>query len=390
MISVKEAKKIVSELNKSTNKVEISLLKAIGFVLAEDILSPIHMPPFDQSAMDGYALRFGEGLSYNIVGEVQAGSAVHPGLQHGEAVRIFTGAAVPSDADAVIMQEKTENKDNKLLIDEQPFKKQNIRPSGEQIKTGELALAKGTPIGPAAIGFLAGLGIESVSVFQKPIISIVATGNELVRAGNKLKRGQIYESNAIMLESVIKNNGFEVQSSFHIEDNYKQTVDTLNKLISTNNFIIVSGGISVGDYDFVGKALFELGVHQLFYKVRQKPGKPMFLGTKGDCTIFALPGNPAAALSCFYQYVLTALKHAAGEKDFSLKKLFLPLLDSYNKKGDRAHFLKAKIVKEGVKVLSKQSSAMLFSFAYADALLFIPEDKKFTQKGELVEVHLLP
>ncbi|MDC0230767.1 molybdopterin molybdotransferase MoeA [Aureispira] len=390
MISVQEAKKIVSELNKSKKKVKIPLHKALGFVLSEDILSPIHMPPFDQSAMDGYALRFGEGLSYNIVGEVQAGSALQPRLKHGEAVRIFTGSAVPSDADAVIMQEKTKQKEKKLLIDEQPFNKQNIRPCGEQIKAGELALSKGTSISPAAIGFLAGLGIESVSVFQKPNISIIATGNELVRAGNKLKRGQIYESNAIMLESVMKKNGFEIQSSYHIKDNYKQTVETINKLISTNNFIIISGGISVGDYDFVGKALIELSVHQLFYKVRQKPGKPMFLGTKGGCTIFALPGNPAAALSCYYQYVLTALKHAAGEKDFSLKKLFLPISDNYNKKGDRAHFLKAKIINEGVRILNKQSSAMLFSFADADALVYIPEDKKFTQSGELVEVHLLP
>ncbi|MCH2020911.1 MAG: molybdopterin molybdotransferase MoeA [Saprospiraceae bacterium] len=390
MISVREAKKIVSELNITTKKVEIPLTEAMGFVLSEDILSPINMPPFDQSAMDGYALKYGQGLSYNIVGEVQAGSSMHPKLKHGEAVRIFTGSAVPSDADAIIMQEKTKQKGSKLLIDEKPFKKQNIRPCGEQIKTGEIALKKGTLINPAAIGFLAGLGIEYVSVYEKPNISIIATGNELVRAGNKLKRGQIYESNCIMLESVIKSNGFEIQASFHIKDNYTQTIDTIKQLIKTNKFIIISGGISVGDYDFVGKALAELDVHQLFYKVRQKPGKPIFMGRKGDCTIFALPGNPAASLSCFYEYVLTALKLAAGEKDFSLKKLFLPLVDTYNKKGDRAHFLKAKIIKKGVQILSKQSSAMLFSFAEANALVYIPEDKYFTQKGELVEVHLLP
>jgi molybdopterin molybdotransferase len=389
MITVSEAKKIISELQPVLRTVQLELEEALGFVLGEDILSPINMPPFDQSAMDGYALKFGTSLTYNLKGEVPAGSSYHPNMKAGEAVRIFTGAAVPDDADAVIMQEKTQQKDEKVIIEAQPKERGNIRPKGEQIEKGTLALEKGAVLTPAAIGFLAGLGVQTVKVVEKPNIGILVTGNELVKAGNDLERGQIYESNGIMLKSVINDNGFEVQSVLHVEDDYNKTLQRLKEQMASNDFLIISGGISVGDYDYVGQALLELGVQQLFYKVRQKPGKPMFLGKMGNCTIFALPGNPAAALSCFYEHVLVALKQAMGDKSFSLKKLFLPLEETYHKKGDRAHFLKGKLTDKGVKFLQKQSSAMLFSFAYADALIYIPEDKMETIAGELVEVHLI-
>jgi len=390
MIKVNEAKKVISELESKQRIVQLKLEEALGFVLAEDIQSPIHMPPFAQSAMDGYALKFGTGLVYNLIGEVPAGSSNHPNMKAGEAVRIFTGAAVPSDADAIIMQEKTQQNDGKVTIEAQPKEGDNIRPQGEQIEKGTLALEKGAVLNPAAVGFLAGLGVQTVNVLEKPNIAIVVTGNELIKAGNELERGQIYESNGIMLKSVINDNGFDVQSVLHVEDDYNKTLQRLKEQIASNDFLIISGGISVGDYDYVGKALIELGVQELFYKVRQKPGKPMFLGKMGDCTIFALPGNPAAALSCFYEYVLMALKQAMGEKGFTLKKLFLPIEKTYHKKGNRAHFLKAKLTDKGVKVLQKQSSAMLFSFAYADALIYIPEDQMETVAGDLVEVHLLP
>ena len=390
MIDVDAAKSIVRQLKFVPKIIRLPLTESLGYVLSADVLAPIYMPPFDQSAMDGYALKLDETLDYKIIGEVQAGSSENPSMKMGDAVRIFTGAAVPSDANAVIMQEKTRVEGDLLKIDELPKPSANIRPLGEQIKKGAIALEKGTELSPAAVGFLAGIGVSDVAVFQKPSIAVVVTGDELVSAGQVLKRGQIYESNGIMLANALQHTGFEVPTVVRVKDDYEATKKLLKELLEKQDFVLISGGISVGDYDFVGKALLELGVEQLFYKVRQKPGKPMFLGRTATSVVFALPGNPAAALSCYYQYVLTALKKAVGLPNFALKKIYLPINKAYLKKGNRAHFLKAKLTENGVERLDGQSSAMLFSFAYADALIYIPEDQMQTEAGALVEVHLLP
>jgi len=390
MIDVEAAKSIVRQLSCVPKIISLPLTASLGYVLSADVLAPIYMPPFDQSAMDGYALTLGKTLEYKIIGEVQAGSPENPSMEMGDAVRIFTGAAVPSDANAVIMQEKTTVEGDLLRIDELPKPSANIRPLGEQIKKGEIALEKGTELSPAAVGFLAGIGVSEVTVFQKPSIAVVVTGDELVSAGQVLERGQIYESNGVMLANALQQTGFEAPTVVRVKDDYEATKKLLKELLEKQDFVLISGGISVGDYDFVGKALLELGVEQLFYKVRQKPGKPMFLGKTATSVVFALPGNPAAALSCYYQYVLTALKKAVGLPNYALKKVYLPITKAYLKKGNRAHFLKAKLTENGVETLDGQSSAMLFSFAYADALIYIPQDQMQTEAGALVEVHLLP
>ncbi|MBL4649337.1 MAG: molybdopterin molybdotransferase MoeA [Aureispira sp.] len=390
MIDVEAAKSIVRQLSCVPKIISLPLTVSLGYVLSADVLAPIYMPPFDQSAMDGYALTLGKTLEYKIIGEVQAGSPENPSMEMGDAVRIFTGAAVPSDANAVIMQEKTTVEGDLLRIDELPKPSANIRPLGEQIKKGEIALEKGTELSPAAVGFLAGIGVSEVTVFQKPSIAVVVTGDELVSAGQVLERGQIYESNGVMLANALQQTGFEAPTVVRVKDDYEATKKLLKELLEKQDFVLISGGISVGDYDFVGKALLELGVEQLFYKVRQKPGKPMFLGKTATSVVFALPGNPAAALSCYYQYVLTALKKAVGLPNYALKKVYLPITKAYLKKGNRAHFLKAKLTENGVETLDGQSSAMLFSFAYADALIYIPQDQMQTEAGALVEVHLLP
>jgi molybdopterin molybdotransferase len=390
MIDVERAKSIVRELTYVPKIIQLPLTVSLGYVLSVDVLSPICMPPFDQSAMDGYALKLGEALKYKIIGEVQAGSAENPSMEIGDAVRIFTGAAVPTEANAVIMQEKTKVEGSLLVVEASPKLAANIRPLGEQIKKGEIALKKGTELTPAAIGFLAGIGVSEVAVFQKPSIAVVVTGDELVSADQVLKRGEIYESNGVMLANALQKTGFEAPTVVRVKDDYNATKELLKDLLEKQDFVLISGGISVGNYDFVGKALLELGVEQLFYKVRQKPGKPMFLGKTATSVVFALPGNPAAALSCYYQYVLTALKKAMGLPNYTLKKIYLPLNKGYLKKGNRAHFLKAKLTNAGVEILDGQSSAMLFSFAYADALIYIPQDQMHTKAGALVEVHLLP
>lgn len=391
MISIKEAitsiKLNVDPLLKKTTK---SVEKAGGYVLFEDIYSPINMPPFRQSAMDGYALNLHDGLTYTLIGEVKAGDGHQPDLKIGDAVRIFTGAPVPDSANSIMMQEKVKSDGNFITIEYQISIEHNIRPFGEQVRAGDIALKKGTKLTPAAIGYLISLGIKTVSVFKKPNIAIVTTGNELIEAGQKLSYGKIYESNSKMLLSALYGLKFYDVTLHNVEDHYSQTVEKLNAVIDENDLVLITGGISVGDYDFVGKALKELEVEELFYKVKQKPGKPLFYGKKGDTQIFALPGNPAAALSCFYVYVYIALQKMMNRDILELPRIEAISKSNFEKKGDRPQFLKA-IYKNGeVEILEGQNSSMLQTFALSNALVYAPETITKIVEGDSIEVIQLP
>ncbi|MGB5419852.1 molybdopterin molybdotransferase MoeA [Algibacter sp.] len=391
MISISDAIYLVKEngkplLKKTIKKVE----KAGGYILFENIYSPINMPPFRQSAMDGYALNMHDALSYKLIGEVKAGDGHQLDLKKGEAVRIFTGAAVPDSANAVMMQERVIPNGNQITIEHQIALEQNIRPLGEQVKTGDIALKKGTKLTPAAIGYLISLGITNVSVFGKPNIALVTTGNELIEAGQKLTHGKIYESNSKMLLSALYNLKYYDVTLHKVQDDYAKTVSTLKTVIDNNDLVIITGGISVGDYDFVGKALNELDVEEQFYKVKQKPGKPLFYGKKKDTQIFALPGNPAAALSCFYVYVYITLQKMMNRNDLELPRVEAKSSSNFEKKGDRPQFLKA-ILKDGeVEILEGQNSSMLQTFALSNALVYAPETITIIKKGDTIEVIQLP
>ncbi|WP_047418314.1 gephyrin-like molybdotransferase Glp [Cellulophaga sp. Hel_I_12] len=392
MISSEKALALVlSHSSKGFRTREISLSDALDYVLAADVISLIDMPPFRQSAMDGYALKIGETNSYKILGEVQAGGVNSLQLNKGEAVRIFTGAPVPDTADAVVIQEKVRLKADTILVEDPLQLMMNIRPQGEQIKKAAVALAKGTSIKGTHIGFLAGLGITRIEVAEKPAIAVVVTGNELVPAGQDLAHGKIYESNSAMLIAVLKELGYSNTTVISIKDHFESTKEALRETIEKNDVVIVTGGVSVGDYDFVGKALNAIGVHEIFHKVNQKPGKPMYFGKKEHTAIFGLPGNPAAALTCFYVYVYPLLKKYQGAEDAHLLTILLPLLNDYTViGGDRAQFLKAKISGTGVEILTGQSSAMLSAFGTANAFVFVPEDRIKLEKGEIVKTILLP
>jgi len=391
MISVEQAIKIVEKNITATQDFKtIRLENAIGYFLFKDIISSINIPPFHQSAMDGYAISLHNQTNYKVIDEVKAGDNHIPILKKGEAIRIFTGAPVPETATAVVMQEKVEVENKTITIQSPISKNQNIRPLGEQIKEGEVALKKGTKLNPAAIGFLASLGISEIPVYKKPSIAIVVTGNELAQAGETLVYGQIYESNAIMLSTALHNLGYDQATIHKVNDDYQNTLTLLNKLINTNDVVLISGGISVGDYDFVGKALQELKVEELFYKVKQKPGKPLFFGKKGTKLIFALPGNPAAALSCFYIYVQMALQKFSGNTNFSQTKIKAISKSNYTKKGDRAQFLKANYQNGNVEILEGQNSSMLHTFALANAFVFVAETTFEIKINDTVEMILLP
>ncbi|WP_298892670.1 gephyrin-like molybdotransferase Glp [uncultured Psychroserpens sp.] len=390
MISIKEAYNKIIETIEPLKGSRMTLSNSSGYFLSKDVISSINMPPFRQSAMDGFAIHIHDLESYQLIGEIKAGDNDHPILKPGEAIRIFTGAAVPDTANAVIMQEKVTVVDSSIVIHGDINKGLNIRLLGEQIKSGETALKKGTQLTPAAIGFLASLGITEVSVYKKPSIAIVTTGNELVAPGTNLQYGQIYESNAIMLVSALQVLGFSDYNTYKVEDNYDNTYSLLQDVISKYDIVLITGGISVGDYDFVGKALKALNVNEIFYKVKQKPGKPLFFGNKNKTTIFALPGNPAAALNCFYIYVYTALQLLSGNSTFQLPKTEKKSTSTFTKKGDRPQFLKAVIKEESVTILDGQSSAMLQTFALANGLVFLPEEIMQVNIGDTVNVITLP
>ncbi len=390
MISVKEAINfVVNNTNATTAIKEKSLQECLGFTLAKDVLSAINMPPFRQSSMDGYAIHIHDENTYKLVGEVQAGSSNHPTLQKGEAVRIFTGAPVPDTANCVIIQENVQVENKIIRYDKKTILNDNIRSIGDQTHKGAIALKKGTKLNAAAIGYLTTLGVTMVNVYAKPQVAILITGDELVEAGKELSYGKVYESNAAMLKNALLSIGY--QATVHqVKDNYEATRNTLAAIIENNDLVFISGGISVGDYDFVGKALKELAVNQIFYKVKQKPGKPLFFGKKDDTTIFALPGNPASALCCFYIYGHLALERISGNTTFKHQKMKLSCDTDFIKKGTRAQFLKADTQGNSVRILEGQNSATLHTYAVSNALVFLEEETMQVTKGEIVTLYKLP
>lgn len=390
MIPVKEALELISKHSASLTPERIDLKNALGFILAEDVISPINMPPFDQSAMDGYALNRTDAIEiYDLNYRIQAGddaSGIH--LNPGECARIYTGAMIPSGCNTVIQQENTSESEGKVTI-VNGADNLNIRPEGEQYKQNEIIASAGQLLNPGVIGFLASAGIQSANVYPKPKTLIIATGNELVEAGNELKKGQIYESNAIMLQSALGALNIPTDS-IKLADEKEVVVKAFESALEQYDLILVSGGISVGDYDFVREAMDVNEVEEIFYKVRQKPGKPLYFGKKKHAIVFGLPGNPSSALTSFYIYVLPAIQSLTGRNQAFLQQKHVALTHDFHKKGSLTNFVRAKISEHGVTVLSHQSSAMLNAWSEANALLMIPDESNECKEGELFTAFLLP
>ncbi|MBP6335102.1 MAG: molybdopterin molybdotransferase MoeA [Bacteroidia bacterium] len=394
MISVGDAKQLILKTCSQLERFSLELSSAHSYILSKDIFSQYTIPPFRQSAMDGYALCFSDlhkCESLLVVGEIPAGEIWTPPLQDQQALRIFTGACVPDTADTVVEQERVSVQGNNILIRKEGLVAgANIRPVGSQILSGELALPKGSKISPASIGFLASIGIGEVEVFRKPKIAIIITGNELQAAGTTLQSGNIFESNSSMLIAALKESEFYVECCLIVGDNESELEEATGNLLGTVDLIIFTGGISVGDYDLVRKKLNSAEFQNVFYKVKQKPGKPIWYGMQGRTKIFALPGNPAAVLTCYYEYVLPALRIMCGHSQPFLPQKQLNLKSAYHKKSGLAHFLKGRTEEGFVTILDAQESYKLNTFAKADCLIYVPEDKTSLAEGEIVEVHLLP
>ncbi|PWT76815.1 MAG: molybdopterin molybdenumtransferase MoeA [Bacteroidetes bacterium] len=394
MISVGEAKSLVNDFSDLLDSVSMPIQTACGLVLAKDHFADYDIPGFDQSSMDGYAFAYNDWKNTRqllVKGEMAAGITDMHNLERGEACRIFTGAPLPDGADTIIMQEKVKLHNGSLEILDALIQKGNhVRKRGSEIGAGQRALAAGSCLTPAAIGFLAGIGKEKVTVYPNPRITVIITGRELRQPGQGLAFGQVYESNSFSLGAAMKRAGLEEPTVVWVDDDPALVKNAIAKGLEEHDLILLTGGISVGDYDFVLESATACGIQQIFHNVKQRPGKPLYFGKKEKQIIFGLPGNPSSVLTCFYEYVLTAINKMKGLNREGLEKKWAMMGQNFTKTTSLTHFLKGNVESEYVYPLEAQESYRMSSFAQANCLVCLPEKQQEWSVGDQVEVHLLP
>lgn len=372
--------------------------EARGRALVAPVFASENLPAFSQSAMDGYALAAPggapAGMRFKLSGVSRAGGEAPPALKAGEAARIFTGAPVPEGATLIAIQEISEASDEWIAPKSAVPEGLYLRPAGSDIKAGAEALAAGTWLGPAALSLLKGLGLTEVSVHRAPRVSLVVSGDELCMSPPEKKPGQVMESSSIGLRAALRNEGLTLNSMHHARDEQKAHVRVLSEALEQCDVLLITGGVSVGDYDLVRPALQELGVETIFWKVRQRPGGPFYFGKKGPRLVFGLPGNPASTLVCFYQHVLPALRKILGRSDARLPRVPAELEHDFRKPGGKVHFVRARVRPSAsglsVRLDGQQDSHTLRSFAEANALAVLPAELEFVPEGALVHCDLLP
>ncbi len=402
MISVAKAKNLVLKNTTLFGTVKLPLEEAVGLVLAKDIYALNDVPSFTNSAMDGYAVKSKQTkaatednpLALKLIGSVKAGSFAKQILKGKETIKIMTGAPLPQGADSVVTKEETFEENGKVLIKKEVQPGENIRFQGEEIKKGNLALKKFMVLNPAALGFLATVGIKLVKVFKPPIITIITTGDELVTSNKKLVFGKIFDSNSISLKAALRECGIDAVNTLKSPDDFTSLKRNLSKAIRNSDMVLISGGILVGDYDYVKRILKSLSVQQIFWKVAQKPGKPLYFGKKGKTMVFGIPGNPAACLVVFYEYIRPVILKSMGKKEISLPTIQGKLSKTLKKNQNLSCFWRGKLNGNShpptVTISEKQGSHMLQTFALGDCLIIGPENITEIKKNSLVEVHLLP
>lgn len=385
-VSVQEAKEILKGLSLTGRRVQLPLQKALGYWTASPIHAPMQVPSFDNSGMDGYAFAWADGGdSRQLAQVVQAGSFPDFTLVPGTAVRIFTGAPVPKGADTIVQQEWVRIEGDRLFFEREKLTQgMNLRRAGSQCVQGQVILPEGTRITPGTLGLLASLGVEEVSVFAAPQVSIILTGDEVVEVGQALQPGQIYNANGPALVGYLNQLGIPEVKVYQVKDDPHEVNRVIGEVLASSEVLLLTGGISVGDFDFVKQGLAENGVETLFYKVKQKPGKPLLAGVKGGQLVFALPGNPASVLTCFMQYVKPSLGQWMGNPAAWEDVSKYPLATHCEKQVKLTVFLKARLRAGKVEVMPGQESFNLLSFGSADGLIEIGEDQQTLKEGTLV------
>ena len=381
-MSVQEAlNTMLAQITPVSECVTVSLANSQGHILAEDVLSPLNMPPFDNSAMDGYAFRFADwqdGKVMPVAGTALAGQPFSGDIPAGACLRIMTGAQVPAGLDTVIMQEHTAQTSEGVLFTQPPKAKANIRYLGEEIRTGDVVLKAGSRLHARALPLLATLGLPEVKVRRRLKIAIFSTGDELKLPGTPLQAGEIYDSNRYGIAAMLNRMGIECLNLGIIPDDPAQLRDTFMLAAQSADAIITSGGVSVGEADYTKDLLLELG-EVGFWSVAMKPGKPFAYGKFREKYFFGLPGNPVSAFVTFYQLVQPALRKLAGE--ISAAPLRIPVIAEHNFRSakNRVDFQRGLISVNAdglitVRSTGAQGSGMFTSLCAANCFVIVEKD----------------
>lgn len=365
-----------------------TLRDSLGRYAAAELSAERPLPAFDNSAMDGYAVQAASaqtGACLQVVGEQPAGPDLALTINTGEALRIFTGAPMPAGADAVVMQEDVTRAGEKITIEAGVEPGEFMRRQGSDLSVGQKILARGEPITAQNIGLLASQGLAEIAVGSLPRVAIVSTGDELARLGETPRPGQIFESNAIMLEALVRGAGAAVAVVEHAPDTLEALTETLRYGLK-NDVLIVSGGVSVGDRDLVRPSLGALGAEIELWRIALKPGKPFLFGRAGDCAIFGLPGNPVSAFVTFLKFVRPALRKMMGaaEEHQRLRQIPAKLASAVANDGGRPHYLRGHW-RDGVFSLSgRQESHALYGLSRSNALLRLAPREELAEGAEVV------
>jgi molybdopterin molybdotransferase len=387
LIGYEEAVRLIAERTPPLEAETVPLERAGGRFLAEPLVARLDSPGFDNSAVDGYAVR-GQ-RPYRIVGSVAAGQSSEAHLQPGQAVRILTGAPVPPGTESVVMQEDVEVDSGRLCVNAPIKPGSHIRRRGEEYRAGDFLLKSGIAVSPAVVANLASNGLDHVAVGRAPRVAILATGDELVRPGQPLGKGQIYNSNAPSLSAAARLLGCSVRHFGIQRDDLESTASVLQEALEASDVVVTTGGVSVGDRDLVRPALATLGVEEVFWKVAIKPGKPVVFGTSGSKMVFGLPGNPVSALVTFFLFVRPALMRLMGAVEPSDERFTAELACDLRKQPGRTEFVRAK--RDGQKVVPTegQGSHMLGGLVQADCLIYLASELTKANAGDTVEAILL-
>lgn len=402
MIPFQDANNIVQSHLFQLGNESVGLNDSSGRILAEDVVASMPSPRFDNSAMDGFAVRAkdtfgasqGDPVNLKLVSISSAGSPSDVTVGPGECAQCMTGAAIPNGANAIVMVEDTsgfsDNETVQIFIEAHDGK--HIRKQGEEISEGDLLIPKGTLITASEIGTCATFGYEAMTVSKKPKIAIFGTGNELVEPGNPLEPGQIYNSNLYVFADLAEKVGAKVVMRDVIQDDKASLRHFLSEALETCDLVISSGGVSMGRYDYVRDVFMELGVKELFWKVAQKPGKPLFFGTGQDTLIFGLPGNPVSSYIGFMEWVWPALETMMGKT--KTKPLTGTLTESFPRESVKKRFLFGKAWIENGKLVchpaSNVGSHMLTSALDANCILAADPGDSILNKGDEITVNILP
>lgn len=407
MLSAQEGKTIILSSVREVGDEACELLEAHGRVLASDVIALQDIPPFDNSSMDGYAVRTedltskdrGNQVQLKLQGHVEAGRVLTSEMESGTTIRILTGAPVPKSANAIIEQEAVSLKNGFILVPGTIERGRNIRKRGEDIKTGEVVFKKGSRIRSAHLGVLASLGLKNCNVYRRPRVGYVTTGNELIEMGEELSPGKIRNSNSYTLWGLITESGCQPVNLGIARDEERELEEKLRKGLSCD-VLITSGGVSVGDYDLVLNILKKLGVNVLFWKLNIKPGMPIAFGmyermdSVRAVSVFALPGNPVSTAVTFREFVLPGLSKIAGNQNEEPNVLLKATLEQdFMKRDGKRHYVRGTVrMDQGVlrvRTTGSQSSGVLTSLVKANCLIHIPEETSQLNAGDEVEIELL-